>query len=199
MKDHTKAKESKMEKLIKSQNGQWTLAKGAPKIDKGHSVFTMDHVRQVSSMKDHTKAKELAHKVVDESNAQPRNKTSIKNMIDSSKSPKHLAMGMSNHILAHPSEGLKVVKEEGSLEKTDVSVAPKPSHPRKGGSGANELAKEDGSKMMFSDLEQIAHHVEEIRSAMKESQDSPDWAKAHITEAAKNLSDVAHYILGNKK
>lgn len=215
-----------MEKLIKSSNGQWTLAKAAPKMDMGHSVFAMDHVNEVAKMKDHAKAKEYAHKIVDESSAQPRNKASMKKMINDSKSSKHLAFGMSSHILAHPSEGLKVVKEEGDLEKSlasvagsmaggivagaigekigqhmsrkDVSVAPPPSKPTKGGPGTNKMAKEDGSEMMFSDLEQIAHHIAEIRESMKASQDSPDWVKAQITEAAQNLSSVAHYVQGKK-
>lgn len=89
------------------------LQKGAaPKIDVGHSVFTMDHVNQVAVMKDHAAAKELAHGVVDSSSANPKNKMKIKAMIDSSKNPAHLAQGMSNHILAHPGEGLRVIKGE---------------------------------------------------------------------------------------
>mgnify|MGYP003327342626 CR=1 FL=1 len=111
-----------MEKLVKSQNGQWKLVKAAPKLDRGHSVFTMDHVNEVSKMKDHAKAKEHAHKIVDASNAQPHNKASIKNMIDKSRNVNDLARGMSNHILAHPSEGLRVVKEEGDEL---VKAAPK--------------------------------------------------------------------------
>ncbi len=87
---------------------------------------------------------------------------------------------------------------KAEMVKEDVSIAPTPSNPTKGGSGVNEMAKEDGSEMMFSDLEQIAHHVAEIKEHMKASEDSPDWVKAQITEAAKNLSDVAHYIQGKK-
>jgi hypothetical protein len=181
-----------MEKLIKSQNGQWTLTKAAPKLDSGHSVFTMDHVNEVSKMKDHGKAKEYAHGIVDSSSAQPHNKSSIKNMIDKSKSAQNLAFGMSNHVLAHPSEGLKVVKGE-------TPDMPTPSNPTKGGEGTNEMAKdEDGSEMLFSQLESIAHHVKEIRESMKPSEESPDWVNAKITEAAKQLSDVAHYIQGEK-
>lgn len=187
-----------MEKLIKSSNGQWTLTKAAPKLDMGHSVFSMDHVNDVAGMKDHAKAKEYAHKIVDDSNAQPRNKASIKKMINDSKSAKHLAFGMSSHILAHPSEGLKVIKEEDGLEKGQTPDTPTPSKSTKGGAGTSEMAKEDGSEMMFSDLEQIAHHIAEIRESMKASQDSPDWVKAQITEAAQNLSSVAHYIQGKK-
>lgn len=90
----------------------------------------------------------------------------------------------------------ELVKAE--MLKEDVSVVPTPSNPTKGGKGTNEMAKEEGSEMMFSDLEQLVHHVMEIRDSMKSSEDSPDWVKAQITEAAKNLSDVAHYIQGKK-
>jgi len=85
-----------------------------------------------------------------------------------------------------------------SMTKGDVSVAPHPSDPQKGGEGVNEMAKEEGSEMMFSDLEQIMHHILEIKEHMKSSEDSPDWLKAQITEAAQNLSGVAHYIQGKK-
>ena len=34
--------------------------------------------------------------------------------------------------------------------------------------------------------------------SMSEEEDSPDWVKAKITEASKQLSDVAHYIQGKK-
>lgn len=181
-----------MEKLIKSQSGQWTLIKAAPKLDMGHSVFTMDHVNEVAKMKDHGKAKEYAHGIVDASEARPHNKASIKLMIDGSRHVNDLARSMANHVLAHPSEGLRVLRKE------DVSIAPSPSNPKKGGAGVNEMAKEDGSEMMFSDLEQIAHHIAEIRETMRSSEDSPDWVKAQITEAAQNLSSVAHYIQGKK-
>lgn len=87
---------------------------------------------------------------------------------------------------------------KNDMAKEDVSIAPTPSNPSKGGEGVNEMAKEDGSNMMFSDLEQIAHHIAEIREHMKASEDSPDWVKAQITEAAQNLSGVAHYIQGKK-
>lgn len=108
-----------MEKLIKYSNGQWSLVKAAPNIDKGHSVFNMDHVNKVVSMKDVGEAKKFAHDIVDSSNAIPRNKLSIKKMINDSRNIKSLALGMSNHILAHPSVGLKVIKEEGQLRKAN--------------------------------------------------------------------------------
>ncbi len=60
------------------------------------------------------------------------------------------------------------------------------------------IEQDNNSEMLFSQLEAIVHHVKEIREAMKPSEDSPDWVDAKITEAAKQLSDVAHYIMGEK-
>lgn len=108
-----------MEKLSFNKLGQWSLFKSEKKIDKGHSVFNMDHVNSVSEMKDLGEAKTFAHSLVDGSNAIPKNKLSIKKMINDSRSIKNLAIGMSNHILAHPSVGLRVVKEEDGLKKSD--------------------------------------------------------------------------------
>jgi hypothetical protein len=87
----------------------------------GRSVFTMDHVNEVAAMKDHKAAKARAHEIVDASSANTKNRAKIKQMIDSSKDPSHLAMGMSNHTLAHPSEGLKVTKGE-SPEQVDKEM-----------------------------------------------------------------------------
>ena len=102
-----------MEKMQSLQNKlnnlKEELEKAAPK---GSSVFNMNHVHEVAGMKDHGAAKAHAHSIVDSSTANPKNKAQIKNMINSSKSPSHLAQGMSNHVLAHPSEGLKVIKSE---------------------------------------------------------------------------------------
>ena len=134
-----------MEKLIKSQNGQWSLVKAAPKgVDKDKWDRCVEDV----------KAKGTAE---------------------------------SPHAVC-----------TSSMTKEDVSIAPSPSIFFFKQEAAYEMAKEDGSEMMFSDLEQIVHHVEEIREHMKASEDSPDWLKAQITEAAQNLSGVAHYIQGKK-
>jgi hypothetical protein len=134
-----------MEKLIKSQNGQWTLTKAAPKgVNKDKWDRCVEDV----------KAKGTAE---------------------------------SPHAVC-----------TAAMTKGEVHIAPTPSNSTKGGNGTNEMAKEDGSEMMFSDLEQIAHHIAEIREHMKASEDSPDWVKAQITEAAQNLSGVAHYIQGKK-
>lgn len=97
-----------MDDMKVHKNGQWEMEK-ADKPNMGHSVFHMDHVNQVIKMP-HGEAKKMAHKLVDESTANASNKAKIKTMINSSKSSSHLAQGMSNHILAHPSEGLKTIK-----------------------------------------------------------------------------------------
>ena len=83
----------------------------------------MDHVNQVAAMSNHAEAKKLAHSAVDSSNANPENKKKIKLMIDRSKSPAHLAQAMANHILAHPSEGIPVIKGE-SLDKAKILSFP---------------------------------------------------------------------------
>lgn len=119
-----KPKMVKAEETLKAdKNGQWSLDKAAceecgeklckcmdkaEKPDMGHSAFTMDHVKQVAGMRDHGAAKILAHAAVDASTANKANRAKLKNMINSSRNSAHLAQGMSNHILAHPSENLKV-------------------------------------------------------------------------------------------
>jgi hypothetical protein len=116
----------KSEMLKVANNGQWQIQKAgeavAPK-SMGHSSFTIDHVNQVATTKDHDAAKKIAHKAVDSSTANPKNKAKMKMMINSSRNTAHLAQGMSNYMLAHPSEGLKVVKDE-DMNKADVKYAP---------------------------------------------------------------------------
>lgn len=97
------------EHISLAKNGQWELHKAGPEAPhKGSSAFNMDHVREVSGMKDHAAAKAHAHKIVEASTANAGNKAKLKTMINGSKNVAHLAQGMSNHILAHPSENLKV-------------------------------------------------------------------------------------------
>jgi|GEM_PF-3842167 len=97
------------EHMTVNKGGQWELHKAGPEAPhKGSSAFNMDHVREVSEMKDHAAAKAHAHKIVDASTANAGNKAKLKQMINSSRNTAHLAQGMSNHILAHPSENLKV-------------------------------------------------------------------------------------------
>lgn len=105
-----------MKKLLeleaKLRKAKEELEKAAPKVNMGHSSFTMDHVNEIANMKDHKAAKERAHSIVDKSTANPKNKAKMKMMINGSKNTNHLAQGMSNHVLAHPSEGLKVIKSD---------------------------------------------------------------------------------------
>lgn len=96
----------KAEELKMSANGQWSLEKaemGRGGKPKDISMFTADHMNAVVKMP-HPEAKAHAHAAVDASAARPDNKVKAKKMIDSSKSSKHLAMGMGNFLLA--SEGL---------------------------------------------------------------------------------------------
>ncbi|NBW58030.1 hypothetical protein EBR43_09700 [bacterium] len=58
---------------------------------------------------------------------------------------------------------------------------------------------DDNNEMLMSQLKQIVHHVKEIMSNVEVSGNEPDWVNAKITEAAKSLSDVAHFIDGLKK
>jgi len=105
---------------INSQIG-FPFGKDEDSKAKGHSSFTMDHVNAVVKMPHH-EAKKHAHAAVDSSSATPVNKKKMKMMVDSSRSSGHLAQGMSNFMLAHPSEGLKVAKAEDSLEKSQPEV-----------------------------------------------------------------------------
>jgi hypothetical protein len=110
------------------KNGQWRMEKAATEgkpanTHMGHSVFNMEHVHEIMGTKDHAEAKAKAHSIVDASSANAGNKAKIKAMIDASKSPTTLAQGMSNHILAHPSEGLKVVKADRVEWKKSVDLA----------------------------------------------------------------------------
>jgi hypothetical protein len=77
--------------------------------DMGHSVFNMDHVNQVAAMTSLAEAKKFALDILNNSTANASNKTKIKKVIESSRSVVNLAVAMSNHLLAHPGEGLKVV------------------------------------------------------------------------------------------
>lgn len=150
---------------------------------KGSSVFTMDHVNQVAANKDHGEAKKFAHSVVDSSSANPKNKAKIKMMINNSRNSAHLAQGMTNFILAHPGEGLRVVKSEDVVEKAAKDMV-----------GDNV-----DSSMLMSELESLEHHIKEIREHLSSSEVAPDWVKAKVTKAASSMSDIAHYIMGVKE
>ena len=96
----------KAEELKMSEHGQWSIEKaelGRGGKPKDISMFNSDHLNSVVTMPHH-EAKAHVHSVIDASTARPENKAKAKKMVDSSKSSKHLAMGMSNFLLA--SEGL---------------------------------------------------------------------------------------------
>jgi len=103
-----------MEKLVKHANGQWELLEkemGAGGRPKDIGMFTSAHMHAVLGHKTHADAKAFAHGVVDASSARPGNKAKAKAMIDSSKSQKHLAIGMSNFTLG--AEGLHSGQSRG--------------------------------------------------------------------------------------
>lgn len=52
------------------------------------------------------------------------------------------------------------------------------------------------NSMLFSQLESICHHVEELRDHLTLHKNAPDWVKAKVAIAADKLSDIAHYIMG---
>jgi hypothetical protein len=79
------------------------------KKDMGCSVFNMDHVRQVTAMNNLNEAKKFALDLVNNSTANATNKVKIKKIIESSRTVLNIATAMSNHMLAHPGEGLKVI------------------------------------------------------------------------------------------
>jgi len=77
-------------------------------LDRGHSMFTMEHVQHICTLSSLIEAKDYALLVVKNSTANAKNKLNIAKMISCSRSIPTLALSMSNHILAHPSEHLAV-------------------------------------------------------------------------------------------
>jgi hypothetical protein len=55
------------------------------------------------------------------------------------------------------------------------------------------------SSMLMSELEEIEHHIKEIREHLTRSDVAPDWVKSKISVSASSLSDIAHYIMGVKE
>jgi hypothetical protein len=55
------------------------------------------------------------------------------------------------------------------------------------------------SSMLMSELEEIEHHIKEIREHLSSSDIAPDWVKSKISQSASSLSDIAHYIMGLKE
>ena len=86
--------------------------KDAPKY-KSTGFFTADHLRQMNNAVNHAKAKEIAHEAIRaQPDAHPINTKKAQLMVDGSKNKQHLLIGSANFMLAHPSEGLKVIKSE---------------------------------------------------------------------------------------
>lgn len=79
------------------------------KKDMGCSVFNMDHVRQVAVMTNLNEAKKFALDLLNNSTANATNKAKIKKIIESSRTVVNLTTTMSDHLLAHPGEELKVI------------------------------------------------------------------------------------------
>jgi hypothetical protein len=79
-------------------------------IVKGHSAFEMKDVNEIAALKDLKVAKVRALEIIAASKANDKNKAQMTRMIESSASVAKLVMGMTNHILAHPSENLKTIK-----------------------------------------------------------------------------------------
>lgn len=227
--DDHKSKSGKMSKLELKflKNGQWKLEdvkkaqpERAESVEpaspmKGHSTFTMDHIAHVSAMKDHGAAKQAAHDVVDSSTAKPENKMKMKRMINTSKGVSHLAQGMANFMLAHPSEGLKTLgvnKAENPDKKADEELGEKVEHlveehmldneaaERKEGhkimKKAVKAADPSDARMSQSYLKDAEKKIAELLSMIKPDQDLDDWVDAKITKAHEAISDV-HTFLSN--
>ena len=65
---------------------------------------------------------------------------------------------------------------------------------------AKDMVGDDvDSSMLLSELESMAHHIEEIKEHLSSSEVAPDWVKAKVSKSASSLSDVAHYIMGVKE
>ena len=76
----------------------------------GHSVFSMSDVNAVAEMRDLAAAKRYAIDLIEKSTANAKNKAQISAVVLSSKDIVNLSLSMANHILAHPSENLKVIR-----------------------------------------------------------------------------------------
>jgi len=75
----------------------------------GSSVFNMDNVNAITKM-DITSAKKYALDIIKASTANAKNKSNISAHVLRAKDVTSLALTMTNHILAHPSENLKVTR-----------------------------------------------------------------------------------------
>jgi len=85
---------------------------GARNPKRGDPMFEPTHLRECATLS-HEDAKKRAHQVVNGANARPITKNRARLMIDRSKNVPHLLQGMTNYMLAHPSENLKVGRGVG--------------------------------------------------------------------------------------
>ena len=86
--------------------------KNYSKIDNG--FFVQEHVNNIIVMKSIETANKYAMSVIDafideHPNVHKENILKVKALVSKAKSPQQLAIGIQNFILAHPSEGLKVI------------------------------------------------------------------------------------------
>jgi hypothetical protein len=77
--------------------------------------FTQAHVNQLVAIKSLQAAKDLITKVIDthleaHPKTKPENVRKARAIVDKARSPVQLAFSVQNFIMAHPSEGLSVIK-----------------------------------------------------------------------------------------
>lgn len=72
--------------------------------------FTMDTVHAVMAKKDLIEAKEMVYKIIKEAPARSDNVRKATAMVEKANSINSLAMGITNYMLAHPSENLKTLR-----------------------------------------------------------------------------------------
>jgi hypothetical protein len=108
-----KNNEAKQEELSKSDSIKLEKAlPGARNPSKGDPMFEPHHLNEVAKL-DHINGKKRAHQIISGANARDITKNKARLMVDRSKNLSHLLNGMSNYMLAHPSENLKVGRGAG--------------------------------------------------------------------------------------
>jgi hypothetical protein len=126
-------------------------------------IFSVSHVHNALSANSHEEAKNAAKAAVNESSASDENKKKASAMINSSKNQRHLAQGISNFMLAHPSEGLRVVKADRDLrddvhsEEKGVHLSYNPNNPGRSVMGilSGLGAKEEALQEAKNNLKQL--------------------------------------------
>ena len=73
--------------------------------------FSMDLINQINKIKDLNEAKQVANSAVNSfKNAKIENTRKALSMVGKCRTVNELVIGMSNFLLAHPSEGLKAIR-----------------------------------------------------------------------------------------